>query len=78
TSDMECVLNDQATSNVVVMVVSDNIMPRFESIGPFCLNSMAPDLPLVSLNGIKGTWSPSKINTSLAWSRTYRFTPDPG
>jgi len=78
TSDMECVLNDQATSNVIVMVVSDNIMPRFESIGPFCLNSVAPDLPLVSLNGIKGTWSPSKINTSLAWSRTYRFTPDPG
>ena len=39
-------------------------------------NSDPPLLPLVSLEGITGTWSPSSINTTVAGTFTYTFTPN--
>ena len=47
----------------------------FDPIGPLCENSTPPVLPLNSLNGIEGTWTPEEINTTVAALRTYRFTP---
>ena len=52
------------------------IIPTFVQIGPLCLNSTAPDLPLISDNGITGTWSPATINTNTVGTTTYTFTPD--
>jgi uncharacterized protein (TIGR02145 family) len=54
------------------------ITPVFEQTGPLLLNSEAPDLPAVSVNGISGTWSPGTINTSDDGTFTFIFTPDDG
>ena len=35
----------------------------------------ATALPLISNNGINGTWSPATINTAVAGTTTYTFTP---
>jgi gliding motility-associated-like protein len=56
--------------------VTNQLTPVFASIGPLCQNSTAPVLPITSLNGISGTWSPDLINTSLISSTIYTFTPD--
>jgi hypothetical protein len=55
--------------------ISDEIKPTFTELGPFCLNSAAPELPLISDNGIKGTWNPVKIVTSKVGLAKYTFTP---
>ena len=52
------------------------ITPTFAALGPLCLNSIAPLLPVTSENGIKGTWSPAVINTAVSGTGTYLFTPD--
>jgi gliding motility-associated-like protein len=49
--------------------------PIFTAIGPLCTNSIAPALPLTSTNGITGTWTPAAINTAIAGTTTYTFTP---
>ena len=53
-------------------------IPSFAQIGPVSQDSEAPALPSVSDNGIKGTWVPEKINTSVAGEFTFAFTPEPG
>jgi gliding motility-associated-like protein len=53
-------------------------VPTFEPIGPLCLNSTAPALPLTSSNGIDGTWNPTTIATSTVGTSTYTFTPASG
>ena len=64
-------------STLLVQVV-DDVTPTFAPIGPFCQNSMAPPLPITSLNGITGTWSPGNINTTTPGISPYIFTPDIG
>jgi hypothetical protein len=54
------------------------VIPTFAPIGPFCLNSTAPNLPPASLEGINGIWSPSTINTSVIGTSSYLFTPTTG
>src|SRR5690554_7052401 len=58
--------------------LTDEIDPFFVQIGPPSQNSTDPDLPLVSENGITGSWSPDVIATDIAGSFTFTFTPDPG
>ncbi|PKP36475.1 MAG: hypothetical protein CVT97_08910, partial [Bacteroidetes bacterium HGW-Bacteroidetes-14] len=58
--------------------VTDEIVPTFVQIGPLCQNSTAPDLPLISLEGITGIWTPASINTTVAGIFTFTFTPDAG
>ncbi len=52
--------------------------PTFAPIGPLCSGSTPPALPLSSIEGITGTWSPSTINTAAPGSFNYTFTPDAG
>src|SRR5690606_3682509 len=52
------------------------IIPVFEPIAALCLGSDAPELPLTSTNDITGTWDPAVINTAVAETITYTFTPD--
>ena len=58
--------------------ITDEITPLFANTGPFCLNSVAPALSLISDNGIKGLWNPATIETGVLGTITYTFTPDPG
>ncbi|MEZ4798734.1 MAG: hypothetical protein R2809_02930 [Flavobacteriales bacterium] len=60
------------------ITINPEITPTFSPIGPFCQNLPAPALPGTSLEGVTGTWSPSTIDTSVAGTVTYTFTPDPG
>jgi uncharacterized protein (TIGR02145 family) len=54
------------------------VAPVFTQIGPVIKDSDAPALPLISENGITGTWDPGTINTSIKGIFTYTFTPDAG
>ena len=52
----------------------------FTQIGQICQNATAPVLPLSSTNtpAVTGTWNPATINTAVAGTVTYTFTPDAG
>jgi hypothetical protein len=64
-----------ASLNVTVNAISD---PVFNSFGPYCQGETPASLPVSSINGISGSWSPPAINTSSSGSAMYIFTPDPG
>ncbi len=49
------------------------IIPEFNIPGPYCEGDEVANLPLVSINGITGTWSPEINNTVTT---EYTFTPD--
>lgn len=63
--------------NYSIDVIS-NQSPTFNAIGPFCINSVAPGLPINSIENIAGTWSPGSINTAAAGNTSYTFTPSAG
>ena len=48
--------------------------PNFYTIQPFCAGSRAPILPIVSINGISGTWLPPIIYNTT--SGNYVFSPN--
>ncbi|MEO6490285.1 MAG: choice-of-anchor L domain-containing protein [Ferruginibacter sp.] len=53
-----------------------NLVPTFNIPGALCTGSTAPILPMISNNGVTGTWNPSIVsNTATA---TYTFTPTLG
>ena len=58
----------------LTVTVTTLVTPTFDPI-TLCQNSTATALPGTSNNGITGTWSPATINTSVAGSTTYTFTP---
>ena len=64
------------TVTTMSLTINPQITPTYTQIGPLCQNSEPPSLPGVSLEGITGTWSPSSINTTVAGTFTYTFTPD--
>jgi gliding motility-associated-like protein len=66
------------TPATMAITITDPITPLFTAIGPLCLNTTAPALPLASANGITGTWNPASINTATAGVSTYTFTPAAG
>jgi FKBP-type peptidyl-prolyl cis-trans isomerase FkpA len=47
-------------------------------MGPVYLTQIAPALPVVSVNGVAGTWEPPVIRTDSVGVMTYVFTPDAG
>ena len=63
---------NQASLNITIV---STLTPTFDAIGPLCHNSTPPALPLVSKEGIAGTWSPASISTSALGMATYQFTP---
>lgn len=52
------------------------IIPLFRAAPAICNMDIAPVLPLISTNGIPGTWSPAVVNNTA--SGTYTFTPAAG
>lgn len=69
----------QCASDYTIQIeVSNSIIPRFSFPDSYCLGSLADPLPLVSNNGIIGTWSSATILTNSLGTSAYIFTPDPG
>lgn len=66
-----CTTNASVTINI-----NPNVTPTFDTVDFVCWGEAAPVLPLISLNGISGTWQPSIIDNTL--SGNYQFTPNPG
>ncbi|MDD3741940.1 MAG: SprB repeat-containing protein, partial [Bacteroidales bacterium] len=64
-----------ATSTTLTVYVNDNLVPSFDSVGPYCYGTTIPALPTTSLNGVSGTWSPAINNTATT---VYTFTPGAG
>jgi len=58
--------------------ITEQIPSEFDLENSFCVNSTAPALPVASDNGFSGTWNPATIDTSVAGTTTYTFTPDDG
>lgn len=60
--------------SVLIDPIPNAITPVFNPIPPVCLGTTIT-LPLLSANGVNGTWSPS-FDPNI--TSTYTFTPDPG
>jgi surface protein len=52
-----------------------SLIPTFSFQTAFCVGANIPPLPLISDNGVEGTWSPALSTTT---SGTYLFTPNLG
>ncbi|MES2747104.1 MAG: T9SS type A sorting domain-containing protein [Bacteroidota bacterium] len=69
---------DPAVSVTTTVVINPSAIPTFVQIAPICQGSTPMAMPVVSANGITGTWSPGVINTLIVGITTFSFTPDPG
>ena len=71
--------NCPATASGTV-TINSVIIPTFAPIAPICSGTTAPVLPTSSNNTtpIVGVWSPAVINTTVAGTTPYTFTPNAG
>ncbi len=65
-----------ALEYTVEVEVVDEVVAIFAAIGPLCQYSISPELPLTSINGVRGSWSPDTIQTDIVGTTNYTFTPD--
>ena len=65
-----------ANNGTLNVSVTPKTKPSFTPIAAFCRGTVAPTLPVKSLEGITGTWLPAIIDTTI--SGVYKFTPDAG
>lgn len=63
------------TSVIRPIAVNTNIVPTFSAVAPICAGSPLAPLPLVSTNGITGSWDLPVDNTTTT---VYTFTPTTG
>jgi len=59
----------------VLVTITPQAIPNFETLTPICKDAAAPTLALVAPNGIAGTWSPAEISTVQTGTFDYVFTP---
>jgi gliding motility-associated-like protein len=64
-----------STNAIRTITVNTNVTPTFNSVLPVCSGNPLTPLPLTSINGITGTWSPALDNTLTT---PYIFTPSLG
>ncbi|MBC7607818.1 MAG: T9SS type B sorting domain-containing protein [Burkholderiales bacterium] len=69
TNSCGTVISDNVTVNV-----NSGVTPTFNVVAPICSGASLAALPVLSNNGITGSWSPVLDNTATA---TYTFTPNP-
>jgi len=62
-----------ANATQMTIVVNQRTNPSFSSVNTQCFGVTNFSLPLISNNGISGTWSPAFNNTATT---TYTFTPN--
>jgi gliding motility-associated-like protein len=70
TPNLSCVDPIQLTIDV-----TPKITPTFTPVNPICEGDLLDDLPIISTEGVAGTWSPAINNTSTT---LYVFTPNSG
>jgi hypothetical protein len=61
-------------NTTMTVVVNPLVTPSFNQLPSICVGDMISDLPLTSLNGIEGSWSPALNNEQTT---TYTFAPNP-
>jgi gliding motility-associated-like protein len=66
------------TATMSITVNTLNVEPVFTNPGPFCVGATPGSLVTTSENGITGTWNPATINTGVAGTTEYTFTPAAG
>ena len=66
------------TTQTVTVTVLAPETPQFNPLGPFCINDVSTALPIMSIEGISGTWSPAAVNTTTVGTSTYSFVPNLG
>ena len=64
-----------ATDGTISLTVNPPITPTFNNVGPYCQGSQPNGLPVMSNNGINGSWNPPVVSTNTAGISTYTFTP---
>ena len=64
-----------STGNLTI-AVNPIITPTFNGIATLCTGETAPVLPLSSIEGISGSWTPAVIDNTV--SGTYTFVPNVG
>jgi gliding motility-associated-like protein len=57
----------------LTITVNSGITPTFAPVAPICSGATLTPLPITSINGITGMWSPALNNTATT---VYTFTPD--
>ena len=62
-------------TTTLTITVNPNITPTFDAVAPICSGDSLAALPIISTNGITGSWSPALNNTATT---TYTFVPNPG
>ena len=67
-----------ASSLTVTVNVATPTTPTFSFQTSYCVGETPVALPLSSVNGVNGTWSPATISTATAGTSTYTFTPAAG
>ena len=67
-----------ALSLTATTVVTPEVTPTFDGLGPYCQTGAVDPLLTNSLEGYTGSWSPSVVDNSSSGTSTYTFTPDPG
>jgi gliding motility-associated-like protein len=63
-----------ATTTTMTVQVGDPVTPTFDQVAPICAGDVFT-LPITSLEGYTGTWSPAINNTATT---EYTYTPDAG
>ena len=56
-----------------IVQIGVNVVPVFNQISPICNGSPMSPLPTISINGVKGNWSPAVNNTATT---LYTFVPN--
>ncbi len=64
-----------ALEAIITIIVTEPILPVFDSAQPICVGDILDPLPQISNNGITGTWFPELDNMMTT---SYTFTPNEG
>lgn len=65
---------DLVTMQVVVL---PSPIPTFNQVAPICEGQILSALPITSINGISGNWSPAQMNNQQTTTYTFLPTSDP-
>ena len=66
-----------ASVGTILVTIDDRSIPTFTQVDDLCLGAVIT-LPITSIEGVTGTWSPASVNTTQIATTTYTFTPDAG
>ena len=76
-----CTIVSECYSNTYQLMFSprnsSSVTPSFNLLtNTYCQNQIPNSLPLTSVEGIAGTWTPNIINTTIVGTSSYTFTPN--